>query len=318
MSEASRDSDVRGVGFLGKVPACGDFVRQHIGNKVSSELERWLSACTQNLYHGKHDLGPASLRFVFSAAGCEDVAVGSLIKSQDRVGRSYPLAIFTSLSASAAMLQPAALPGAYEMFCSRAEQVLTEASDLPLETLRERVTSLQAPTAADMERAALAASERLASTDAAAAIHGALGGQPDSAAYYALLTLCTATSGVQLAPASGPPTVLDCPLEPTLGPSLWLSLTAARLRWTQGALSLLWTHGEAPRLLLALGYASDLLLAFSANRQHNSTRLWPLTTERKEALERAQALLGPPLRALDPDAAGSVAQLAAQIAHVSC
>jgi hypothetical protein len=117
---------------------------------------------------------------------------------------------------------------------------------------------------------------------------------------------------VQLAPAAGAPTVLDCPLEPELGPSLWLSLTAARLRWSQGALSCLWTPA---RLLLALGPAPDQLLAYSAAKQHGSTRLWPLTTERAEAIERARTQLAPTLTALD---AGSVAELSAQVAHVSC
>jgi type VI secretion system protein ImpM len=313
------------VGFTGKIPACGDFVRQHVGNKVSSELERWLSASSQNLYHGKHDLGAARIRFVFSAAGCEDVAVGSLVKSQDRVGRSYPLAIFTSLSASDAMAQLAALPAAYEPFFVSAEAVLERASDLPLESLRERVASLSAPTAGQQLAAAQASAQKLDASDAAAALRSALSDQPEPAVYYALLTLCTATGAVLLGPASGPPTVLDCPVSGELGPSLWLALTAARLRWTQGALSLLWTAAEAPRLLLALGYASDQLLTFSATKLHQSTRLWPLTTERPEAIERARVLLEPklgPLRVVDarePNLLSpSLTQLAAQLTHVSC
>jgi type VI secretion system protein ImpM len=303
------------VGFIGKIPACGDFVRQHIGNKVSSELERWLSASSQNLYHGKHELGPGCMRFVFSAAGCDDVAVGSLVKSQDRVGRSYPLAIFTSLSASDAMTLPAALPLAYDPFFSAAEQLLQAASNLELDALRDGVASLRAPSANEHNTAQQKTTAALASARAMAVMGAALSGQPEAATYYALLTLCTATSAVQLAPPAAAPTVLDCPLERELGPSLWLSLTAARLRWTQGALSCVWTQSEPARLLLALGPAPDQLLAFSATMQHSSTRLWPVTTARSEAIERARIVLAPQLSALE---AGSVAELSAQVARVGC
>ena len=306
-------SNARLCGFIGKIPACGDFVRQHIGSKISTELDRWLSASSQNLYHGKHELGPDCIRFVFSAAGCEDVAVGSLVKSLDRVGRSYPLAIFTSQSAGDAMLQLAALPALYEPFFAQAEGALREAADLELDVLRDRVACLRAPTAAEGMTAVEATQTKLTAANAVAAIRGALAGQPNGAEHYALLTLCTATSAVQLGPPSGPPTVLDCPLETELGASLWLTLTAARLRWTQGALSLIWSSAEG-RLLLALGYASDQLLAFSTGKLHQSTRLWPLTTERSEAIERARTLLAPKL---NDSAQASVMELAAQMAHVS-
>lgn len=307
--------ETRLVGFIGKIPACGDFVRQHVGNSVSSELERWLSASSQNLYHGKYELGAESMRFVFSAAGCDDVAVGSLIRSQDRVGRSYPLAIFTSLCASDAMTLPAALPGAYSGFFSAAEQVLQDASHLELDALRDRVGGLRAPSADEQAAAQQKTTAKLASANAAAVLGAALQGRPEAATYYALLTLCTATSAVQLTPPPAAATVLDCPLERELGPSLWLSLTAARLRWTRGALSCLWTRAEPARLLLALGPAPDQLLAFSATKQHSSTRLWPVTTARSEAIERARTLLAPQLSAFE---AGSVAELGAQVARVSC
>jgi type VI secretion system protein ImpM len=306
------------VGFIGKIPACGDFVRQHIGNKISSELERWLSASAQSLYHGKHELGTAPMRFVFSAAGCDDVAVGSLLRSQDSVGRSYPLAIFTSRSAGEAMAQLAALPATYDAFFASAEQVLFDAGELELEAVRDRVGNLRGPGTIQQLAAAAQTSERLTILDAHAAIRSALSDQLPEAAYYALLTLCTATAPVQLAPASGPPTVLDCPLDPALGPSLWLALTAARLRWAQGALSCLWTHSEPARLLLALGFASDQLLAFSATKLHTSTRLWPLTTERPEAIERAREQLAPRLPALDSSSPGTLSELATQLTQISC
>ena len=47
-------------------------------------------------------------------------------------------------------------------------------------------------------------------------------------------SLCTATGAVQLAPAAGAPTVLDCPLERELGPSLVDLLSpGTRLRFAE-------------------------------------------------------------------------------------
>lgn len=296
----------RRCGLLGKIPACGDFVRQHLGSPISSELERWLSAGSQSLYLGKHELGADCIRFVISAAECDEVAIGSLVKSVDRVGRSFPLVIFTSLASADAMQQLAALPALYAPFFRAAEAALREAASLEPDVLRDRVASLYG--------VQVAAETKPQDPNALAAIRGALAGQPEGAEHYALLTLCTATSVVQLGPASGPPTVLDCPLTAELGPSLWLTLTAARLRWSRGALSLLWGSTES-RLLLALGYASDQLLAFSASPAHPSTRLWPLTTERPEAIARARALLEPKLGDWSQ---ASVSELAGQLAHVRC
>jgi hypothetical protein len=207
------------------------------------------------------------------------------------------------------------LPLAYDPFLSATEQLLLEASNLELDALRDRVASLHAPSAGEHNTAQQKTTAALGSARAGATLSAALSGQPEAATYYALLTLCTATSAVQLAPPAAAPTVLDCPLERELGPSLWLSLTAARLRWTQGALSCVWTQSEPARLLLALGPAPDQLLAFSAARQHTSTRLWPVTTARSEAIERARTLLAHQVGALE---AGSVAELSAQVARVSC
>jgi type VI secretion system protein ImpM len=321
VSVSTQQGEPRRVGFIGKIPACGDFVRQHIGNKVSSELERWLSISSQNLYHGKHTLGAECVRFVFSAHGCSEVAIGSLIKSSDRVGRHYPLAVFTSLSAGDLMAQLASVPAAYADFLTNAEQLLLRAADLSLDQLRELVTALAPPSEAQERAVAQRVEAQLSAIDAATTLDRALQGLPSETVYYALLTLCTATAPVQQAAPSGPPTVLDCPLERELGPALWLALAAARLRWTAGAVSLLWTSGDAPRLLLALGAASDQLLVFAAARSHHSARLWPLTTDRAEAISRARTSLTAAVGDLSPQAPApraSLAELRAQLTRVSC
>jgi hypothetical protein len=47
----------------------------------------------------------------------------------------------------------------------------------------------------------------------------------------------------------------------------------------------------SPRLLVVLGSAPEQLLHFVADPKHKSSRLWPLTTERTEAVDRAREVL---------------------------
>ena len=98
------------VGFLGKIPARGDFIRQHIGERVSTELEQWLQKIAQNLFQAKAELPSQHVRFVYTANGSDTAAIGVLTKSSDQVGRTFPLAIFTTLPLPEAMSRLPSLP----------------------------------------------------------------------------------------------------------------------------------------------------------------------------------------------------------------
>jgi type VI secretion system protein ImpM len=288
----------RAVGFIGKIPARGDFVRQNIGERIGVELEQWLLTSVQNLYQAKCDFPDGYLRFVFSAAACDAVAIGVMVKSRDQVDRSFPLAIFTSLSSSEASTRLAALPLAYSDFFTAAESVLAQASNLTLEALRDRVLELVPPLAADAELATARVPALLAQADGRALLVELFGGCPEGCEYYGLFTFCAATSAVQSGPASSVATVLDCPINAALGPAPWLDLAARRLAWQSLCPTFMFTSTPGPRLLLAMGFASDQLLQFVADPSHPSARLWPLTTQRTDAIARARTELQAPLAAL--------------------
>jgi type VI secretion system protein ImpM len=285
----------RAVGFLGKLPARPDFVRHHLDERISAQLEQWLEAGSQSLLQAKAELPDGFLRFVFSAPGCDSIAIGVLANSRDTVGRSYPLAIFTTLPSAPLPIEYSALPSAYEAFFADATAVLARAGSLELEAMRERVRAILPPTAAALEAAVEHSRALLRHADAPELLARAFDGGLENTEFYALFTLCAATTVVRAGPPSAPPTVLDCPIGTSTDLTAWLELARRRLTWHRDCPSFIWTSGPSPRLLLALGFAPPQLLCFVVDPGHNGARLWPLTTQKTDAIARAYNLLAPGL-----------------------
>lgn len=278
------------VGFLGKIPARGDFVRQHIGERISTELEQWLQKSAQNLFQARSELPAQHVRFVYTANGSDSAAIGVLTKSQDQVGRTFPLAIFTTLPLPEAMSRLPSLPASYAPFFQAADSVLDSASGLTLEALRDAVLALT-PGSEDPVAAAERTARALRDTDALALLRLLFGVEPADGMYYGLYTFCSATSVVRSNPPPSAATVLDCPCGVEPGLAAWLELARRRLEWRQFCPSFLWNDGPDARLLLALGAASDQLLQFFVDPGHQSARLWPLWSQRMDAIARARASL---------------------------
>src|SRR5262249_20928974 len=156
------------VGFIGKIPARGDFVRQHIGEKISTELEQWLQKSTQALFQAKADLPATSVRFLYTANGSDSAAIGVLRKSSDQVGRSFPLAIFTTLPLTEALAKLPALPAMYGPFLAAADTVLDSSPGAKLEDLRDAVNALNVPPADECAAAVDRSARALRETDALA------------------------------------------------------------------------------------------------------------------------------------------------------
>jgi hypothetical protein len=114
--------------------------------------------------------------------------------------------------------------------------------------------------------------------------------QPGSV-FYALHTVAVASDGAKQAGASAPPTVLDCPIVTDVDLAAWIDL--GRRGVASGAVcpTFAWVQ-VYPRLLMVLGFAPEQLLHLVADPKLKSSRLWPLTTERPEAIVRAREVLG--------------------------
>lgn len=98
ISYPSIDELSRAVGWYGKMPAAGDFVRRRLRSEVVNWWHRWLE---QALPHLK--INPSSQSMFFHAPiwnfalpashGVDMVQLGCIAPSRDRVGRLYPLLV---------------------------------------------------------------------------------------------------------------------------------------------------------------------------------------------------------------------------------
>ncbi|MEY4581698.1 MAG: hypothetical protein RL701_6401 [Pseudomonadota bacterium] len=286
------DSSKAQVGFVGKTPARPDFVRQNVTDRIGAEFDRWLQNNMQVLQQGKAEL-PNGVRYMFSAPGCDSVAIGTLGRSQDQVGRAFPLAIYCSLPVADIGANFPAVPHASAEFLVAAEAILANVQTLSLDELRDSVLALTPPSAADVLASTQSLLDQIQRVPAGPLLAQLFSDDPNQSQAYGVHTLCTATAAVQKAPAAGPATVLDCPLGAVgeAGVYPWLELTRRRLAWSNPCPSSLWVLEPSPRLLIALGHASEQFLHFAAVPRLRATRLWPLVSERPDAIARAQALL---------------------------
>jgi type VI secretion system protein ImpM len=289
------------VGFVGKLPSQADFVRHHVADRVGGEFDRWLVKATQTFLSAKVELPPAAVRFVFSGPNCESVAIGVLVPSRDQVGRTFPLAIYTALPAPFAARHALGLPLAYLQFLDDAEAIALEAQHASATELKARVAGLVPPN----QEIVLAASQQcrdvLAQTRAREMLERvfpiAQTTQP-GAPFYALHTFSVAGEGARSAPPSAAPTVLDCPIVTDVDLAAWIELGRRGTPGGSVCPTFAWVQ-VSPRLLLVLGYAPEQLLHLVAEPKHKSSRLWPLTTERLEAVDRAREVLGSRLGSTD-------------------
>lgn len=287
------------VGFVGKLPSQADFVRQHVPDRVGGELDRWLVKATQTLLSAKAELPAAAVRFVFSAPNCESVAIGVLVPSRDHVGRTFPLAIYTTLPAPLAARHALGLPLAFLQFLDDAEAIALEAANASAAELKARAAGLVPAN----QEIVLAASQQcrdvLVQTQACEMLTRVFPSGQAGAPFYALHTFMVASDGARSAPPSAAPTVLDCPIVTDVDLAAWIELGRRGTPSATVCLTFAWVQ-VSPRLLLVLGSAPEQLLHFVADPKHKSSRLWPLTTERPEAVARAREVLGGRFSTFEP------------------
>jgi hypothetical protein len=122
--------------------------------------------------------------------------------------------------------------------------------------------------------------------------------------FYGCYAFLTAAAPLRSEAPDKPATVLDCPVRGELDRLAWVTLATRLLsRWRAAVPSCFWLERPAPRLLLSLGPApGDILRAF-ADPSYRSARIWPLVTDRPQAVERARAALAASLPQARPPAA---------------
>jgi len=278
------------VGFVGKLPAQADFVRHHVTDRIGGEFDKWLVKSTQNLLSAKAELPKASVRFVFSAPQCDSVAVGLLQASSDQVGREFPIALYTTLPAPLAARHALGLPLAFLQFLDEAEVIAASASTLSAAELRAKAAALTPPTQEIILLASQQCREVLGQTASGQMLERVFPGAQSGGFFYGLHTFVVASDGARSAPATAAPTVLDCPITTDVDLAAWIDLGRRGTPSATVCPTFAWVQ-VYPRLLMVLGHAPEQLLHLVADPKHKSSRLWPLTTERTEAIDRARELL---------------------------
>lgn len=102
VSPPSIDELSRAVGWYGKMPASGDFVRRRLSSELVNWWHRWLEQALPYL-----KMHPSSQSMFFHAPiwnfalpashGTDMVQLGCIAPSRDRVGRLYPLLVSLSV-----------------------------------------------------------------------------------------------------------------------------------------------------------------------------------------------------------------------------
>ena len=139
------------VGFYGKLPSHGDFLRRRVPDAF---VERWDAWLQQAMSESRATLGEQWLelyltspawRFVLAAGACGPVSViGLMAPSVDRVGRHFPLAIVAELPPEVDCAAAAAHASA---FFENAERLVVEtlaAEEVDFERFDEQVIALAA------------------------------------------------------------------------------------------------------------------------------------------------------------------------------
>ena len=279
-------------GLFGKMPARADFVRVRAGDPAARALVLWLEEGSEAAKRSGAPLGADPIRLLLSMPGTARVLLGVLAGSADQVGRRFPLAVFASAEGRDLAATFPLVPSGARAFLDAAAKLVAEAGQLTAQDLPARLDALPAlaEDALSREEAGLKA---LAGGAPARDLLGRLFGNLAAGQHwYALHCFRSACLPVRGREPAGPGVVLDCPAQEDLDRFTWLELARRGIAWSRPP-SLFWSEGNPGRLLVALGAPPAGAFAALWNPAHRDGKLWPLTTQKPEAIALAQKALGP-------------------------
>jgi len=152
--------------LFGKIPSHGDFVRVRAAEEPARSFVLWLEEGSETARRVAAPAGPEPVRFLFRRPPAARALAGVMAGSADKVGRSFPLAVFAPVEGPDLEGSFPALALAAEPFLDAAAALLAQAGGLAPAELAARLEGLPCPAAADVaaadERARGAAQERAA------------------------------------------------------------------------------------------------------------------------------------------------------------
>lgn len=276
------------VGLFGKIPAQGDFVRVNTSDPAAQSFDPWCQEALAAIQRINVPLAADPIYFVYRAQATRNVLVGAMAPSEDRVGRQFPLTIFTVVDAPSIAPRFSGLPVAYSSFLEAASLLLEQSKTLELADLSARLSSLPLPDATEHARADEICRRTLDNMNGRELQERIFGDLARGQQYYAFNTMvlaCAQCRGVEPPRAN---IVIDCPVTVDVDLFVWLDLARRLLRWRSAPPAFVWTENETPRLLISLGPPPPPILSFVAKPGSDSQKLWPLLTQRPDAIQAAK------------------------------
>ena len=285
------------AGAFGKIPSQGDFLRVGGTPPAVQALDQWLQEGLEGIRRGGAALPEGPLSFLFRGAGVRECLIGVLARSGDSVGRSFPLAVYGVVDGASLASRFPLVPVACARFLGAATKIVQSTAGLTSADLAAQVAALPAPTETDVSVADDLRKLALMQGRSHEVLEQAFAGAPSGASYYAFRTFLSACEPARGQETDRPGVTLACPVTSELDRLTWLELAARLLRWQKGPPTLLWSDPPPSRVLVSIGPAPPSLLVYWVKPDPSATKLWPLTSDRPDAIMQAHQALRPPHRA---------------------
>ncbi len=303
------------IGAFGKVPAAGDFISLGGGSAATQAFQAWLQQENDHLASKRLPIPTTPIRFVYRDP-TGGAIVGAFGPSRDKVGRTFPLAVYSHIDVHTAMPRFSALPTAFDGFLDGVCQTITDAAEMPLENLAGRIGGLHLPGAADLRDAALWTHEALGATPGGVLLEHLFGPVAQGVHYHGLNMMRTACRQVHGRDPGKANIIVECHAGDDVQIAFWLCMAETLLGWSSAPPAFFWTDvsSQDSRLLLSLGAPPLGLLHYLADPSVAADRLWPTRTTSAAAIEAGRKALGPAQRsALEPPAPTASGLLAALV-----
>jgi len=260
-------------------------------------LDQWIQEGMESVNRASAPLPKEPVYFVFRTAGAKDALVGVFAPSNDRVGRVYPFVAYAYQDVAALGGRFSLIPLAYTRFLGQATELVTHCANFTGAQLADQARNLPLPGNQEFALADSLTRQALGNSSANELQNRLFTPLNLGKQYYAFRTLLDACATVQGKEPAKTNITIDCPVIADVDLFAWLDLIRRMLRWPSGLPPFFWTEGESPRLLVALGPAPSTVMLYLAKPDHTGAKLWPLQTDKQDALQRAQQNMSPPLRA---------------------
>lgn len=275
------------VGLFGKLPASGDFFRSDAAGPAAQALITWLHEAIEPVHRASLPLPAQPVRFLVHASDTDQAVVGAMTASQDRVGRHFPLCAFVTHTSASLGRDFPAMTAATDRFCAAAEERLAQASGMEPAALAAAARTL--PPLDDVREVAPGLASKAAARPLPEFLSSTYRGLPEGAPAYGLSTLVAAIRTVRTQHQLRTSIALDVIARDDVERYVWLELIRLTLRWSVPP-SLFWTRDH---LLVSLGPPPATLLQHLCDPSQPPARIWPLRSDRTEAIAAARRGLAP-------------------------